>query len=85
MSPSKAKSWWNKVLFSSEEYLKARFDAGEESGCKADPEHVTTDMRNARNKDNVAVEKPNPSILFEAICFKEKARQCFNASTSSTG
>ena len=27
------------------EYLKARFDAGEESGCKADPEKVATDMR----------------------------------------
>ena len=35
------------------EYLKARFDVGEESGCKADPEQFATDMRNARNKDNV--------------------------------
>ena len=34
------------------EYLKVRFDAGEESACKADPEQVTIDMRNARNKDN---------------------------------
>ena len=35
------------------EYLKAsRFDAGEESRCKADPEQVPIDMRNARNKDN---------------------------------
>ena len=28
----------------------------------------------------MAVEKPNPSVLFKAICFKEKARHCFNAS-----
>ena len=34
------------------EYLKARFDAREESRCKADPEQVAIDMRNARNKDN---------------------------------
>ena len=34
------------------EYLKAIFDAGEESGCKADPEQVAIDKRNARNKDN---------------------------------
>ena len=34
------------------EYLKARFDAGEESGRKADPHQVAIDMRNARNKDN---------------------------------
>ena len=34
------------------EYLKARFDVGEESGCKADPEQVAIDMRNVRNKDN---------------------------------
>ena len=34
------------------EYLKARFDAGEESGCKADPHQVAIDMRNARNKGN---------------------------------
>ena len=34
------------------EYLKARFDAGEESGCKADTSQVAIDMRNARNKDN---------------------------------
>ena len=39
---------------------------------KADPEQVAIDMRNARNKDNarlfskkrVAVEKPNPSVLY---------------------
>ena len=35
------------------EYLKARFDAGEESGGKADPEQVAIGKRNARNKDNV--------------------------------
>ena len=34
------------------EYLKARFDAGEKSGCKADPEQVATDTRNARSTDN---------------------------------
>ena len=27
----------------------------------------------------MAVEKPNPRVLFKAICFKEKARQCFNS------
>ena len=35
------------------ECLKARFDAGEESGCKADTLQVAIDMRTARNKDNV--------------------------------
>ena len=35
------------------EYLKARFNAGEESGGKADPEQVAIGKRNARNKDNV--------------------------------
>ena len=34
------------------DYLKARFDAGEESGCKADPGQVSLDMRNARTEDN---------------------------------
>ena len=33
------------------EYLEARFDAGEESGCKADPEQFAMDTRNARKKD----------------------------------
>ena len=32
-------------------YLKARFDAGEESRCKADPEQFAIDTRNARKKD----------------------------------
>ena len=31
---------------------EARFDAGEESRCKADPEQVAIVMRNARTKDN---------------------------------
>lgn len=34
------------------DYLKERFDAREELGCKADPEQVAIHMRNARNKDN---------------------------------
>ena len=34
------------------DYLKARFDAGEESGCKADPGQVSLDMRNARTENN---------------------------------
>ena len=34
------------------DYLKARFDAGEESGMKADPQQVAVDMRNARTEDN---------------------------------
>ena len=32
------------------DYLKARFDAGEESGCKADPEQVATDMKPKSSK-----------------------------------
>ena len=34
------------------DYLKARFDASEESGCKADPQQVAIDMRNTRTQDN---------------------------------
>ena len=34
------------------DYLKARFDAGEESGRKADPYQVVFDMRNARTAEN---------------------------------
>ena len=34
------------------DYFKARFDAGEESGCKADPQQVAIDMRNARTEEN---------------------------------
>ena len=34
------------------DYLKARFDAGEESRCKADPQQVAIDMRNTRTEDN---------------------------------
>ena len=33
------------------EYLKTRFDAREDSGCKADPEQVAINMKNARNED----------------------------------
>ena len=51
MDPSKAMSWGNKVLLSSE----GIFNAGEESGCKADPEQVAIDMINARNKDNAGL------------------------------
>ena len=77
--------------FKSQELVgqEARFDAGEESRCKANLEQVAIVMRNARTIDNTrlfsvqewGVEKPNPSALFKAICFKKK---CFNASTSST-
>ena len=34
------------------DYLKARFNAGEESGMKADPQQVAVDMRNARKEEN---------------------------------
>ena len=34
------------------DYLKARFDAGEQSGQKADPQQVSMDMRNARTEEN---------------------------------
>ena len=34
------------------DYLKARFDAGEESGRKADPNQVVLDMRSARTAEN---------------------------------
>ena len=34
------------------DYLKARFNAGEESGMKADPQQVAVDMRNARTEEN---------------------------------
>ena len=34
------------------DYLKARFDAGEQSGQKADPQQVSMDMRNARTDEN---------------------------------
>ena len=34
------------------DYLKAKFDAGEESGCKADPQQVAIDMRNTRTEEN---------------------------------
>ena len=34
------------------DYLKARFDAGEQSGHKADPQQVSMDMRNARTEEN---------------------------------
>ena len=34
------------------DYLKARFDAGEQSGQKADPQQVSMDMRNARREEN---------------------------------
>ena len=74
------------------EYLKARFDAGEESGGKADPLQVAIGKRNARNKDNVRLFSREEWLLrnqiqayFSRLFFKEKARQCFNASTSSTG
>ena len=32
--------------------MKAKFDAGEESGCKADPQQVAIDMRNTRTEEN---------------------------------
>ena len=35
------------------DYLKARFDAGEESGRKADPNKVVLDMRNTRTAENI--------------------------------
>ena len=45
MDASKAKSWWKKVLLSSEGTFKAsRFDTGEESRRKADPEQVAIDI-----------------------------------------
>lgn len=34
------------------DYLKARFDAGEQSGQKADPQQVSMDMRNAQTEEN---------------------------------
>lgn len=34
------------------DYLKTRFDAGEQSGRKADPNQVVLDMRNARTAEN---------------------------------
>ena len=34
------------------DYLKARFDVGEQSGQKADPQHVSMDTRNARTEEN---------------------------------
>ena len=34
------------------DYLKARFNAGEESGMKADPQQVAVDMKNARTEEN---------------------------------
>ena len=35
------------------DYLKARFNAGEELGCKADPQQVAIVMRNTRTEANV--------------------------------
>ena len=90
----KPRTGWTRYSSKMKNYLKARIDAGEESGCKADPQQVSIDMISAGNKDHdrpivfkgrVADENPNPSVLFKAICLKEKATQCFNASTSSTG
>ena len=34
------------------DYLKARFDAGKQSGQKADPQEVSMDTRNARTEEN---------------------------------
>ena len=34
------------------DYLKARFDAGEQCGHKADPQQVSMDMQNARTEEN---------------------------------
>ncbi len=34
------------------DYLKTRFDAGEQSGRKADPNQVVLDMRNALTAEN---------------------------------
>ena len=34
------------------DYLKARFDAGQDSGYKADPSQVAIDLRNTRTEDN---------------------------------
>ena len=33
-------------------YLNAKFDLGEKTGLKADPNQVSADMRNARDEEN---------------------------------
>ena len=47
----KPRAGGTRCSFQEKEYLKTRFDAREDSGCKADPEQVAINMRNARNKD----------------------------------
>ena len=47
----KPRAGGTRCSFQVKEYLKTRFDAREDSGCKADPEQVAINMRNARNKD----------------------------------
>ena len=39
------------------EYLTSKFNAGEATGRKADPQRVSKDMRNARSEDNVRIFK----------------------------
>ena len=47
------------MVFSSSEGLsESRFDAGEESGVKADPQQVAVDMRNARTEENKQLKAP---------------------------
>ena len=47
----KPRAGGTRCSFEVKEYLKTRFDAREDSGCKADPEQVAINMRNAQNKD----------------------------------
>ena len=54
------------------DYLKARFDVGEQSGQKADPQKVSKDMRHAPSilEKGMANKKPGVIILLEAVRFK---------------
>jgi hypothetical protein len=47
-------------------YLTTKFDVGERTGNKADPEQVAIDMRNARDESNVR--------LFERECWLTKTQ-----------
>ena len=69
------------------DYLKARFDAGEESGCKADPGQVSLDMRNARTEDNKRFSRGEwlTRSQIQALCVEKKTRQYANVSTHNLG